>query len=376
MTMQRVLFVDDEPRLLDGLQGLLRKRRHEWEMVFAVGGETGWEHIDRGTFDVVVSDMRMPKIDGVALLDHARQVRPEAVRIVLSGYSDLEATLRLVPIAHQFLSKPCDGKTLEGVISRALSVKDLVPDPALRAKLGCIDRLPVAPGTLTSLARLLDEDAELDPIAKVIAGDIGLGAKLLQIVNSSFFGLAGPCVEIPEAISYLGLDILRHLAVTSDAFGPAIGGLNPPAGATAPLYVSGTTLAPGHWLGELSFRAARVGELARGQVQSEHQREALMSGFLSDVGILARAVVDQHGLRDDLAEAQQRSLSLAAVERERRVATHAAIGGYLLGIWGLPPSIVGAVAHHEDEVEPAEDASPIIRAAHRARREVQEPPNA
>lgn len=356
MTMQRVLFVDDEPRLLDGLQGLLRKRRHEWEMVFAVGGETGWEHIDRGSFDVVVSDMRMPRIDGVALLDHARQVRPEAVRIVLSGYSDLEATLRLVPIAHQFLSKPCDGKTLEGVISRALSVKDLVPDPTLRAKLGCIDRLPVAPGTLTSLARLLEEDAELDPIAKVIAGDIGLGAKLLQIVNSSFFGLAGPCVEIQEAISYLGLDILRHLAVTSDAFG--------------------TTLAPGHWLGELSFRAARVGEVARGLVQSEHQREALMSGFLSDVGILARAVVDQESLREDLAEAQRRSSCLAAVERERRVATHAAIGGYLLGIWGLPPSIVGAVAHHEDEVAPGEDASPISRAAHQARCKVVEPPNA
>ncbi|MFO0723497.1 MAG: HDOD domain-containing protein [Myxococcota bacterium] len=351
--MERVLFVDDEPRLLDGLQGLLRKRRHEWDMVFAPGGDIGKDHVDKAAFDIVVSDMRMPKVDGVALLDHVRHVRPEAVRIVLSGYSDLEATLKLVPIAHQFLSKPCDGKTLESVISRALSVKGLVPDPAMRARLGCIDRLPVAPDTLRCLQDLLrDDGVEIEPISRLIGSDVGLGAKLLQIVNSSFFGLARPCVEIDEAISYLGIDILRHLVLTSEAFGDST--------------------QPTPWLGSLNTEAVEIGKAAATLVGGEEAKEAQLAGFLSDVGVLARTAIEPALILEDYEESHRRGVPLVEVERERRTVTHAAIGAYVLGIWGLPEAVVKAVAHHEDLEAPG--APPLVQATYAAAQAVRANP--
>src|SRR5688572_86255 len=106
--MNRILFVDDESRVLDGLARMLRGRRNVWNMSFAVGGAAALKRLDTETFDVVVSDLRMPDIDGLAVLTYARDKQPGAVRIALSGQTDLRMLTQTVSIVHQLLAKPCD----------------------------------------------------------------------------------------------------------------------------------------------------------------------------------------------------------------------------------------------------------------------------
>ena len=98
--MRRVLFVDDEPKILEGLQRMLRSMRHEWEMEFALGGPSAMEALNSRPFDVVVTDMRMPGMDGAMLLSQVRGLHPQIVRIVLSGHSDQELVLSSVGPAH------------------------------------------------------------------------------------------------------------------------------------------------------------------------------------------------------------------------------------------------------------------------------------
>src|SRR4051812_10136538 len=104
--LKRILFVDDEPALLDGLRGRLRKMRAQWEMVFVESGPRAITEMEHRPVDVIVTDMRMPAMDGAELLALVANRWPETVRIVLSGYSEDEQSRKLLPIAHQILSKP------------------------------------------------------------------------------------------------------------------------------------------------------------------------------------------------------------------------------------------------------------------------------
>ena len=110
--MRRILFVDDDPRILEELRDMLRPQRHDWEMAFAPSGDAALALMQASPFDVIVSDMRMPGMDGAALLARVRQEYPQVVRIVLSSHTELSTALRVVPVAHQFLAKPCDAEML------------------------------------------------------------------------------------------------------------------------------------------------------------------------------------------------------------------------------------------------------------------------
>lgn len=115
--LKRILFVDDDTALLAGLQNVLHRERRRWQMVFACSGEAALEEIRKQPFDVVISDMRMPHIDGAALFQILRNESPSTGRILLSG-SDCEAMLGEID---ELLAKPCSASVLRAAIERALS---------------------------------------------------------------------------------------------------------------------------------------------------------------------------------------------------------------------------------------------------------------
>ena len=123
---KNILFVDDEPKILQGIRRMLRNMRHEWELSFAENGEEALDVISQKTFDVVVSDMRMPGMDGAQLLEEVRKCYPDIVRIILSGHSDKEMILKSTRPTHQYLSKPCDAEKSKDTINRACALRDLV----------------------------------------------------------------------------------------------------------------------------------------------------------------------------------------------------------------------------------------------------------
>lgn len=129
MRRARILFVDDEPALLEGLRNLLRRDRDRWDMAFAIGGAAALEELARQPADLVVADLRMPGIDGLSLLSEVRRQWPATARMVLSGHAEEDMAWRATAVAHQFLSKPIEPDALRGVIERTLDLCRLLQSP-------------------------------------------------------------------------------------------------------------------------------------------------------------------------------------------------------------------------------------------------------
>ena len=217
--MKSILFVDDEPMILSGLQRLLRSQRTEWDMSFVGSGAEALALLETKSFDAVVTDMRMPAMDGAKLLELVRERSPGTVRIVLSGYFESETALRAVPVAHQYLAKPCDPRKLCEAIERSCGFASLLPDEALRRVVGAIGGLPALPRTSALLAAALEKpDVPLAEIGRIVEHDVAITAKLMQLVNSAFFCLPYRVTSVRGAVSYLGLDTLKQLVLSIELF--------------------------------------------------------------------------------------------------------------------------------------------------------------
>lgn len=332
--MKRVLFVDDEPRLLEAFQRLLRAQRVDWEMATAPNGAAALDTLANEPFDVIVTDMRMAGMDGVALLGAVQEQHPQMVRIILSGYSELEATLRTLPVAHQFLSKPCTPAVLCAVIERACALQDLLADESLRASVARMGELPSQPRMYMALTRALgDPDVSLDKVASIVEQDLGMSAKCLQLVNSAFFGLPRRASTVRQALGFLGMNVLKTLVFTVEVFHAF------ESGASIKLAGFGLESLQAH-----SLLAARLA--GRLQPDVALAEVAFLAAMLHDVGklILSLHYADQLGAV--VAQAHEQAIPLHEAEYAQLGVTHAEVGAYLLGLWGLPQDVLEAVAFH------------------------------
>ena len=221
--MMRVLFVDDEPRILSAFSRM-RRSQPEWEILLAPSGQEALEQAERVTLDAVVSDMRMPGMDGVALLAEMRRRHPAVARIILSGHTEQKDAMRCVSLAHQWLSKPCDPMDLAAAVRRACELQGRLHSVELREILGRVGSLPSPPSVVMKINALLDrDDVSVKELDALISTDVGMSAKVLQMVNSAFFGLGQQITHVHDAIAYLGLNLVRDLVVTSEVLSSAEG---------------------------------------------------------------------------------------------------------------------------------------------------------
>jgi HD-like signal output (HDOD) protein len=330
-----VLFVDDEVGVLQGLQRLLFEM-DEWEMVFVDSGEKALQALRRDSFDVIVSDMCMPGMDGAMLLSRVHCDYPGVVRIILTGHSELEATFRAMPVAHSFLTKPCKPGLVQQVIGKSCALTRLVGDDALRTLAGGIVALPVQPNIH---ARLLDAvtqaQVDLAHVASLVRADVGLSSKVLHLTNSAFFGAPCNFVSVDRALSYIGSAMFRRLVLSRRVF---------EAGGEA-LSLDGVAL-------DVEQRhAAACADLAyRMAPRPELRDDAFLAGLFHDVGTLIWAS------RQPSADAG----SEAPPSSECR----ARLGAYLLGLWGLEQRVVDAVAYHRDPAAAPDTAGELATVVH------------
>jgi HD-like signal output (HDOD) protein len=328
---KRILFVDDEPAVLDGLRNLLRKQRRVWKMTFAQGGKSALEMLASEPFDVVVTDMRMPGMDGAELLTRVKETYPGIARVVLSGHADLAMLNRALPVAQQYLSKPCDSEMLRGVIERVCALQSLVAGTAVREVVGRLDKLPSIPETYFKLTRAIDDpSARTDAISSIVQNDPAMSAKVLQLVNSAYFGMSRPLSSIGQAISYLGIDLLKGLALTLNVFA-----------------AHDARTSTGLSLEALQQTAILTARMAKRMVDDPKDGEAAFSaGLLHEVGAIILSLAAPEDSAAVIRQVEASGRPAHVVERELLGATHAEVGGYLLGVWGLPLPIVEAVAYH------------------------------
>jgi putative nucleotidyltransferase with HDIG domain len=349
MDKRRILFVDDEPNILDGLKRMLRSMRKEYELCFAENAKTALEMMEQEEFDVVVSDMRMPGMDGANLLTEVQRKHPHSIRIMLTGQADDESTLRTIGIVHQFLAKPCDPEKLKVILFRASALHRLMIDGKLKDIISSIDTLPSLPSIYAKLQKKIREpEASLDDIGKIISQDIAMTAKILQLVNSAFFGLYQNIESPARAVKLLGLDTIKALVLISQIFSE----MKIPKD-----LFSAQTL----WTHSMT-----VGTLAKKIAESETDEKNIIdnsyvAGVLHDIGKLILVSKMESYYREALLLARQEQISLRQAEQKVFKATHCDMGAYLIGLWGFQSDIVEAIGfHHQLGEYPAGTFSPAL----------------
>jgi HD-like signal output (HDOD) protein len=332
---KRILFVDDEPRVLQGLQRMLRSMRDQWEMTFVGSGEKALEALAKAPFDVIVTDMRMPTMSGAELLNQVMTLYPSTMRFMMSGHSDKQMILRSVGSAHQYLSKSCSAAALKTAVARTCSLRTILTDESLGNLVAQLPSLPSLPKVYVELMEeLKSEDASMRKIGEIVSRDIGMTAKILQVVNSAFFGLPRRASDPAQAANLLGLDIIRGLMLSvhvfsefkdadSDSFSPAS------------LWRHSITVG--------AF-AKRIAELEN--CDQDLVSDALGAGLLHDAGklILAANLPRKYSAAMELA--RRENIPVSEAEYASFGATHAEVGAYLLGLWAFPDALVEALASH------------------------------
>jgi len=330
---RRILFVDDEPDVLDGLENRLHRQKTEWDMVFVRGAEAALVELARSPFDLVVSDMRMPGMDGGTLLRRVQKSHPGTARVILSGYAELNDVVKAFDVAHQFVAKPCDGAVLCAVIDRACALQQLLNDPELRAVVGSLDRLPTAPEVYLKVTReLARKGATPQEIADTIQEDLMMSARLLQVVNSPHFGLDRPAVSVLDAISALGVDFVHSLILSTHIL---VLINNPQINQAEIDRIQKDSL--------LTARMAKRMMASHGDVEA-----AFSAALVHDIGQMLTAFPEKYRQALAVATAAGQQRSFAEIERAQFGATHAQVGGCLLGTWGLPAEIAEAVTFHQE----------------------------
>jgi HD-like signal output (HDOD) protein len=347
--MKRILFVDDEAMVLQGLQRMLRGMRSEWDMVFAESGALALDLMEKSAFDVVVSDMRMPGMNGAALLAEVMTRFPKTIRLILSGHADQDLILKCIGSTHQYLSKPCEPDALKAAILRAFELEKSLQNPKLRELAARMDSLPSVPSLYTKIVqKLRDPEVGLDEIGQIIGQDLAMTAKILKLVNSSFFGLRRRVSNPTEAVSFIGLDTMKSLVLCIHAFSQF-------DHATLGNFSIEQMWTHSQETGSLAKQIARLE-----QADTQTIDEAFVAGLLHDTGklILAANFPEQYG---QISEARRLGrMPLQAAETEAFGADHAIVGGYLLGLWGLPVPVVEAITfHHCPEKGPHKFFGPL-----------------
>ena len=334
---KRVLLADDDVELLAEMRQQLGPLCPHWDLVFTHSGAKALELLQESRFDALICDLDMPQMGGLEVLRRAKAAAPGAVRIVLSNVTEWNTSLQLIGIAHQYLPKPCPAGEIVEALARAFSLRDQLLEERLRRLIAQIPSLPSLPSLyMDLLSELRSEKSSTGRVAEIISRDLGMSTKLLQLANSAFFGLAQRVGNPTEAVLFLGVATVQSLVLSMQIFS---------------LFEKVKIAAfsfPDLWM-----HSWVTGLLARKIAESQHltsveAQECFTAGLLHDVGKLVLATSLPWRYEQAMLAVKQRQLPVWQAEREVFGSSHGEVGAYLLGLWGLPDSLVEAVAFHHD----------------------------
>jgi HD-like signal output (HDOD) protein/CheY-like chemotaxis protein len=325
-----ILFVGDEPELSSELRSALQSRGGSWVTHWAEGGAETLDLLAGHQIDVVVTDLGMPGVDGVALLDEVRHRYPAVARIVLSDRAERESVIAAAGTAQRFLAKPCDPEALAAALESILSTRALIADEHLRSILGGPENLPRPPAIYAELCELAKSPhASVDDFARVVERDVATTAELLKLVNSSFFGIVNEVTSVSRAITWLGLDVVQALV------------------AAGPIFRSTGELPKGLDAAQIARQGIKACVAVRraGSILGWDEKligQVSLAALLHDVGLLVLASTN-HGAWATYHEIHA-DLPARVAQEQAFGCTIGRASAYILGLWGFHPTVVSALA--------------------------------
>lgn len=331
----RVLFVDDEQFVLDSLRRLLMAEGVDWHTDFCSSASQALQMCREAPYDVVVSDLRMPYMDGARFLCEVKKNWPQSMRVVCSGHVESSSMLASVKAAHRYLVKPCKGSDVKEVIEDLARVKFLLKKESVRKLINRMDHIPVLPDVyLRVMEEIRTDDPSLKRIGGLIAQDVGMSASILRLVNSPFFGLSNEVRQPEQAVTLLGLDTIRSSLLFTHLF-----------------QKLDTSCCLGFDVSALWTHCLKTAQLARciadheGMGQ-EMEEQCFAAAMLHDMGkliLLSNFPKDYSAI---LKKSREDNIAIHDCELEHFGVAHCEVGAYLLGLWGMPDYQIRALACH------------------------------
>lgn len=349
--MNRILFVDDGREISPEQRDALLKYGRNWQVSFVSSAGDALAALAAEPYDVVVSGIHAPQVDSTALLVQVKSAYPRTARIALASSDDRAAIMRTLPVAQQVITRPCVPEQWWRIIERTCCLNGLMGSETIRHLVGGLDKLPSVPRSYVALTQAMArEDVELAEIVAIVERDTAMSIKLLQLANSAFFGRPRKITSISQTVSYLGLDLLKALALSAHVFG----------------MLEGSAL-QSYGLAQLQERSLLTAQLAKRFLSdSGRGEEGFTAGLLQDVGRIVLATCLKERYMEVVERSRRSGTTLHAVERETFGVTHAEVGAYLLSLWGLPAAIIEAVAFHHNPDGVLHDDTDLVDAIHMA----------
>jgi putative nucleotidyltransferase with HDIG domain len=350
---KRILFADDDPAFIELYRVLFESDEADWELESANSGAEALRLMDAAPCDVLVAKWRMPGMTGLELFREVTTRHAHTARIVVSEACDHGEVAEGLEGRHLFIARPIGIDVLRTTIRRVCSIQNAALDAKIEKLLAHDYRVPSLPSLYFAILRAMDSpNSSISDIGALIARDLGMTAQILQMVNSAYFGIARRISNPMEAVQLLGLQRVRSVALSAHVFS-----------SFDQMRMKHFPLASvwKHCLAasRMAQEICRVEKADRAMTD-----DAQLACMLHDVGKVMLASGDPDRYQAAAALARERQAPLLEVEREVFGVSHADVGAYLFGKWGLPISVVEAVALHHAPESSALDCFTPLTAVH------------
>jgi HD-like signal output (HDOD) protein len=346
-----LLLVDGDRSALDEMCRMLGGARKPWNVVGFEKPAEALAELESSSFDVVVAALWLPDMCGTDFLLRVQQAVPRAARILVCAKADSGVLRRGLPVAHFILTRHFDADCFFEAIERGSSVQRLLQNERVISVVSRIDALPVGPKIHAQIrAALQSPDYTVEQLAGIVERDPPLCGRLLRLVNSGLFGFSARVTSIRAAITFAGATMLEHLALVSEVSN----------------MLQASPAPKGFSLDAEIDRSLRVGRAAACIVDRVNRDEAFVAGLMHDVGRLVMACRLPDLFVRSCEHAHRKGVSIQEAERAVAGSSHAEIGAYLAGLWGLPSTVVEAIGFHHSPGEAAARSFGVLGAVHTA----------
>ncbi len=333
--MKKILFIDNDKNAIKNLKKQLHSMQVVWNMSFVESAKDALTLMEGTSYDVTVSEMNMPEMNGVELFEIILQKYPGTVRIMHSENADSKLTSASVKVSHQFLMKPYSPDIIKCTIERTCKLQDLTNNEKLKQIITGIRNLPSLPRLYNLITKEMQSpDPSLVKIGSLIAQDISLSAKILQLVNSAYYSLPQKINDPEQATIYLGSEVVKTVVLSNHVF----------SSFAEDAEMLGVDI---EQMWDHSMRVGVIsGEIARAeQAEKDEVEDAMISGVLHDIGKLILLKAPKK-YKEIMSFMDYTGSDFVDAEYAVMKTSHAEMGAYLLGLWGIPDNVVEIVAFH------------------------------
>ncbi len=327
--MKTILIVDDELQILKSLRRLFLDA--DYDLICVQSGEAALEALFENPVDLIISDMRMPEMDGLELLSRVKKDYPGVIRIILSAASDEKPILKSIQkgIAMIYIMKPWSNNDILRTVDRIFETESLLNNGNLLKEFNNISELPTLKSSYRRIVDMTENDADLGDITAAIELDQSIATKILHIANSAYFGVKTGSVK--QAVLFLGFNNLRSVIVSTSFFDS--------------MRIPADSMDFARQLQNHAYLTNKImHQIFKQHLHKEVPEQASAAGLLHNIGMIFMlshfgekfgSVIKNSGGEGDLV----------SLEKGEFPVSHAEAGGFLLRWWEIPYPIVEAALY-------------------------------